>query len=91
MLICFLAFYLVKLMEIELWAKRETREVERLLRSWDHLRLSELRLKVGNYSRREWQWSLGEVGQQVKREINELGWWRSIEAHRHGLEKSIPS
>lgn len=66
-LICFFAYYLVKKMELELRAKGETREVESLLRSWEELRLSEFNLKVGKHSRQEWQWSLGEVGQQIKR------------------------
>jgi len=87
-LICFFAYYLVKKMELELRAQGETREVESLLRSWEELRLSEFHLKVGKHSRREWQWSLGEVGRQIKKEIDDLGWWRSIEAHRHSLMKN---
>ena len=90
-LICFLAYYLVKKIELELRALGETREVELLLRSWDHLRLSEFQVKVGKYSRREWQWSLGEVGQEIKSEISGIGWWRSLEAHRHSLIKSDSS
>lgn len=87
-LICFLAYYLVKKMELELRDQGETQDVESLLQSWDELRLGEFHLKVGKYSRQEWQWSLGEVGQEIKREISALGWWRSIEAHRHSLMKS---
>jgi transposase len=87
-LICFLAYYLVKKMELELRARGETREVEPLLRTWEQLRLCELRFKVGEYSRREWHWSLGEVGEAIKSEISGIGWWRSLEAHRHSLIKS---
>jgi len=31
---------------------------------------------------------LGEVRQEIKKEISDLGWWRSLEAHRHSLMKS---
>lgn len=40
-LICFLAYYLVKQCEFEFRAKGETREVEEILRYWDKLRLSQ--------------------------------------------------
>jgi len=86
-LICFLAFYLVKKMELELREKGVTREAERLLRHWDQLRMVEFKVKVGRHERNEWQWSLGEVGKEVKGEINALGWWRSMDAYRRSLLK----
>ena len=89
MLICFLAFYLVKKMELELRAQGETRDVEPLLNYWDGLRITEFQVKVGKYSRREWQWSLGTIGQGIQRDIARLGWWRSLDAYRRGLFKSM--
>ncbi len=54
-LICFLAFYLVRKMELEFRAQDVTREAEPLLRYWDQLRLSEFTVKIGKQSRWEWQ------------------------------------
>lgn len=88
-LICFLAFYLVKQLELELRVQGVGTEVELLLRRWEQLKVNAIRLELGNEQRTEWAWSLGEVGQGIKRELQQLGWWKSIDAYRHRLIKSL--
>ena len=89
-LICFLAYYLVKTMELELRAKGVTEEVELLLRRWDQLKVAETRLEVrGREVRTEWNWSLGESGAAVQEVIAAVGWWRSIDAYRRSLIHSL--
>jgi transposase len=84
-LICFLAYYLVKWMEIELREKGIGREIELLLREWDQLLLVQQHVIVGEHETKEWQWSLGEIGLEIQKEIKQLGWWHSLEAHRRSL------
>jgi len=79
----------VKKIELDLREKGQGRDVEPLLRYWDKLRLTEFEVKVGKHSRREWQWSLGNIGQGIKEEIDTLGWWRSVDAHRRSLLKCM--
>lgn len=89
-LICFLAYYLVKIMEIELRAKGVTEEVEPLLRRWDQLEVVETRLEVrGKVVRTEWNWSLGDNGAAMREEISTVGWWRSVDAYRRSLTRSL--
>jgi len=88
-LICFLSFYLVKRMELELRAAGETREVECLLRRWDDLCLVQHRLQVGDYVRQEWQWTLGKNGQGVQAQLQSLGWWHAIDVCRRRLVKGL--
>lgn len=84
-LICFLAYYVVKKMELELREVGETREVERCLRDWDKLCLVEHTLQAGAQSRRDWGWSLGEVGRRVQADLQRVGWWPRIA----GLARSL--
>jgi len=88
-LICFLGYYLVKKMELELREEGFEGEVIPLLRDWDKLRLVEQTLKVGDHRREDWQWSLGDVGQEIKEQIQGVGWWRSICAYRRSLINSM--
>jgi transposase len=88
-LICFLGFYLVKRMELELRAAGETREVERVLRYWDKLRLVQQEARLGEYTHREWQWSLGEVGKGIRAHLEALGWWRWVDGYRRRLVKNL--
>ncbi len=88
-LICFLAYYLVKKMELQMRQQGEEREVEQLLRRWDRLGLSQITIEVGDQKREEWQWTLGEEGQEIQDEIKQVGWWRSIAAHKSGLTKQL--
>ncbi len=37
--------------------------------------VGEFRLEVNEEGRMEWQWTLGEVGDGVRRELQKLGWW----------------
>jgi transposase len=87
-LICFLAYYLVKKMELEYRSRGITEEVVPLLRGWNDLQLVSLTVTVGEHSRSEWQWSLGPIGEAIKGQIETLGWWRSIDKLRLSLLKS---
>jgi len=87
-LICFLAYYLVKKMELECRSCGITEEVVPLLRSWNDLQLVSLTVTAGEHSRSEWQWSLGPIGEAIQGQIETLGWWRSIDKLRHSLFKS---
>ena len=84
-LICFLAYYLVQQMELELRALGEQREVELLLRRWDQLKVSRVWIELGEEHRTEWQWTLGEVGQGIQKELQQVGWWHSVEGYRRSL------
>jgi len=88
-LICFLGYYLVKKMELELRDEDFLGEVIPLLREWNKLHLVEHTLKVGDHKRKEWGWSLGEVGEEIKNVIQEVGWWRSVNAYRRSLINSL--
>jgi transposase len=88
-LICFLAYYLVKKMELEMRKAGEEREVERVLKLWDGLRLSQITIRIGEYSRQEWQWSLGQGGEKIQQEMKAIGWWRSISAHGRVLRENL--
>jgi len=88
-LICFLAYYLVKKMELEMREAGENREVERALRLWDGLRLSQFSLQIGQHSRQQWQWSLGEHGEKIQNEIQKVGWWRSLASQKHWLTRKL--
>jgi transposase len=90
-LICFLAYYLVRKMELELRAQGEVREVERILRNWDQLELVEIRVEVGDVHRREWQWSLGKLGTEIQSEIQRLGWWSEVDAQARSLRTTLAS
>lgn len=90
-LICFLAYYLVKKMELAMRAAGESREVELVLRLWDQLKVSEVAVEAGKYRRHEWQWSLGELGSKIRDEIETLGWWKSLDAHFRSLGKRLTS
>ena len=87
-LICFLAFYLVKKVELECRPCGITEEVTPLLRDWNKLQLVSFTVTVGEHIRSEWQWSLGPIGEGIKAQIEKLGWWRSIDRYRHSLFKS---
>ncbi|HSW63610.1 MAG TPA: hypothetical protein VLH56_09925, partial [Dissulfurispiraceae bacterium] len=82
---CFLAYYLVQQMELELRALGEQREVELLLRRWDQLKVSRVWIELGEEHRTEWQWTLGEVGQGIQKELQQVGWWHSVEGYRRSL------
>lgn len=88
-LICFLAYYLVKTMELELRAKGVGQEIELLLAHWDQLKLVEHWVEAGDHYQYEWQWSLGEIGTRIQKEIKNVGWWRSIDKYRSSLIKTI--
>jgi len=90
-LICLPAFYLVKQMELELRAKGEGREVDLLLRRWDQLRVSEICIELGEERRTEWQWTLGEVDQGVQKELQQVGWWHSVDGYQRSLIKAPTS
>ena len=90
-LICFLAYYLVKKLELELRAQDEMREVELILRRWDQLGLVEVTIEVGAHRRREWQWSLGSNGTLIQAEIASLGWWTEVDSQVRSLRTSLAS
>jgi len=78
-------------MESELRARGGGREVELLLRRWDPLRVNAIRLEVNGERRTEWQWTLCEVGQGIQQELQNLGWWNSVDAYRRSLTKTLAS
>jgi len=88
-LICFLAYYLVKKMELEMRETGENREVERVLRHWDKLRISHCQVQAGDHSCEQWDWALGEEGRKIREEISSVGWWRSVQAYWRGLRKTL--
>ncbi|MBO8129876.1 MAG: IS1634 family transposase [Peptococcaceae bacterium] len=88
-LICFLAYYLVKQCELEFRAQGETREVEEILRRWDKLRLTHQTLRAEGYESANWNWQLGELGVSIKNEVSKLGLWRAVEKCRHSLLANV--
>jgi len=81
--------YLVKQMELELRAMGEHREVELVLRRWDQLKVNQICSELGEERRTEWQWALGEVGQGVQKELQQVGWWYSVDGYRRSLIKML--
>jgi hypothetical protein len=79
----------VKQLELELRAMGEEREVELLLRHWEQLKVSEIRLEINSDCRREWQWTLGEVGKGIQQELQQLGWWSSLDSYRRSLTRML--
>ena len=71
--------------------KVETKEVELLLKEWDHLRLVELRLETEGRDHQDWQWSLGMIGNCIREKLMQVGWWSAIDATARSLAKSIPA
>lgn len=90
-LICFLAYYLVKWMEINLRANGEGKEVERVIDIWDRLKLVKNKLKVGDMVIEQYNWSRGRLGEEVIQEMKRVGWWRSIQAYKCSVTKKIES
>ena len=88
-LICFLAYYLTWWMGQELRREGIRTEAETLIGRWDQLLLSETTVEVGQHRRREWQWSLGERGQELKDQIQEAGIWKSIAAYKRSACDSL--
>jgi len=84
-LICFLAYYLVKQCELLFRSKGDGREVEKTLRRWDQLCISRQVLTVGEYSTASWNWQLGEMGCQIQQEMKALGVWKFVARYRHSL------
>jgi len=81
-LICFLSYYLTWWMSSELKAKGITTELPTVLKRWDQLSLSELRVKTGADTIVHWNWSLGEEGVKIKEEIEQVGLWNSINRYK---------
>jgi transposase len=88
-LICFLAYYLVKKMELEMREAGENREVERVLRHWDKLRISHCQVQAGDHTCEQWDWALGDEGRKIKDEITTMGWWRSLAAYASRLTRQL--
>lgn len=88
-LICFLAYFLVKWMEGHLREAGEGREVERVIRKWDQLKLVHHRVRFDGYESGDWSWSRGEVGEEVVDQIKEVGWWQSIQSYKHSITKQL--
>ncbi|MEM3485903.1 MAG: IS1634 family transposase [Candidatus Methanomethyliaceae archaeon] len=86
-LICFLAYYLVKNLELEMRQFGETQEVETILRDWDRLRLVEVTLKAGDNIHTDWQWSLGADGSGIRDKLKAFGWWAAIDQAARNLVK----
>ncbi len=78
-LICYLAFYIIKQMELEFREKGITEQVEDVLKHWDTLQMSELTLEVNGEKRTDLDWNLGTNGLAIQNQISELGWWKSIQ------------
>lgn len=88
-LICFLAYYMVRWIENQLREQGVTEEVERVINRWDQLELVSNRLEVEDYVHREQVWSRGEVGEKIVDEIREIGWWRSMEGYKRGIKNRM--
>lgn len=81
-LICFLSYYLTWWMREELKTKGINTELTTVLKRWDQLSLSELRVKADADTVVQWNWSLGEVGVKVKEEIEQVGLWNSLKSYK---------
>ena len=84
-LICFLGFYLTKKAEIEFRNNGITKEAIKVIRNWDKLTLVKNTLNAGKKKMEKWQWSMGEIGTEIKNEISTLNWWRSIQGYKRSL------
>jgi len=81
-LICFLSYYLTWWMREELKTKGINTELTTVLKRWDQLSVSELRVNTDADTIVQWNWSLGEVGVKVKEEIEQVGLWNSLNSYK---------
>lgn len=88
-LICFLAYFLVKWMEIQLREEGEDREVERLIQRWDQLRLVKNKLSFRDFDKEEWAWTQGQRGNEIVQELKEVGWWQSMQGYKRSITDSL--
>lgn len=88
-LICFLAYYLVKWIEIRFREQKETREIEKIIKRWDQLELVYTSVEVEDYTIEEYNWSRGQNGEKIIKQIKKIGWWNSIQAYKHSIIKQI--
>jgi len=86
--ICFLAYYIVKKLEIELRDNKINQEVVPLLRDWDKLKVVEITLTAGESVKKDFHWSLGEIGEDIKLQFEKLGWWKSLDSYLRSLRKA---
>lgn len=88
-LICFLSYFLVKFLEADLREAGETREVETVINRWDQLRMVKNEVNLDGYDIEDWKFSRGERGEQIIKQIKEVGWWKSIQAYGNSITKQI--
>lgn len=88
-LICFLAYFLVKHLELSFRELGEQREVELVLRYWDKLRLCEHFVEAQGYRSKAWRWQMGELGQSIQKEMKALQIWSDVDHHQHSLLQLI--
>lgn len=81
-LICFLAYYLSWWMSRELKNQGITTELPTVLKRWDQLYLSEMKVQTDGDNITQWNWSLGEKGIKIKEQIEQAGLWRSINCYK---------
>lgn len=88
-LICFFAYYLTWWMAQEFKSRGITTQVESLLQLWDQLQLAQTTVNTPQGDVSQWNWTLGEIGSEIKSEIKEAGLWRSIDAYRRSASKKL--
>ncbi len=88
-LICFLAYFLVKHLELYFRERGDEREVELVLRFWDKLRVCEHHVEAQGYESTAWQWQLGELGQSIQEEMKTLQVWSAVDRYRHSLLQQV--
>lgn len=88
-LICFLAYYLTHWIKEQFRQEGMTCEVVPKLRYMDKLELVKTEVSVEDQSRTGYSWSLGEVGMEIREQLKELGWWRSIQGYKRSVLKQL--
>jgi len=88
-LICFLAYFLIKHLELSFRERGDEREVELILRFWDKLRLCEHCVEARGYRSTAWQWQLGELGQSIQEEMKNLQVSSAVDRYRHSLLQQV--
>lgn len=88
-LICFLSYFLVKWIELDLRQRGIEQRVERVIERWDKRELQERYLKTEHKTLRDYGWGDGEIGRSVAAEIREAGLAASFSGYVRGIRNEL--
>jgi len=88
-LVCFLSYYLVKWMELELREAGIQERVEELIERWDKRQLQERYLRTEQKTLRDYGWGEGDIGRSVAAQIRQAGLASSLAGYTRGIRAKL--